>query len=163
MVSGIADIRVGQGFDVHPWSNDPDRAFTLGGVVFDGVPGLVGHSDADVAAHACTDAILGACGLGDIGMMFPDTAAENADADSIELLRIATLRVHEAGWRILNVDCTVVLDRPKLQPHREVMIERLSSAVQAPVSIKGKRTEGVTALQEAVQCFAVALVVRSEV
>lgn len=159
----VGQFRVGQGFDIHPWSDDPDRVFVLGGVVFDGVAGLVGHSDADVAAHACTDAILGACGLGDIGVMFPDTDAGNKDADSIEMLRQATERVREAGWQVANVDCTVILDQPKLSPHRDRIVDNLSAAVQAPVSIKGKRTEGVASLQEGVQCFAVALVVRCDV
>ena len=158
----IGEFRIGQGFDIHPWSTDPARKFTLGGVVFDGVPGLVGHSDADVAAHACTDAILGACALGDIGTMFPDTDEEHKGADSIEMLRLATAHINEAGWLVGNVDCTVILDKPKLSPHRSTMVENLARAVQAPVSIKGKRTEGVASLQDGVQCLAIALVVRAD-
>lgn len=153
-------FRVGQGFDVHPFSSDPDRAFVLGGVIFPDAVGLVGHSDADVAAHACTDAILGAAGLGDIGMFFPDTDADFAGADSIELLRSAAEALGQAGWAVVNIDCTVILDAPKLAPHREQMQENLSGAVDAPVSIKGKRTEGVAGLAGGVQCHAVALVVK---
>lgn len=155
-------IRVGQGFDIHPFSNDPDRPMTLGGVVFDG-PGLVGHSDADVIAHAVTDAILGAAGLGDIGSHFPDTDPALAGADSIELLRSAAASVREAGWEPQNADCSVVLDAPKLAPRREEMQERLTEALGAPVTVKGKRPEGIGALgrHEGIACWAVALVSQS--
>lgn len=151
-------MRVGQGFDVHPFSDDPNRLFVLGGVTFPGATGLVGHSDADVAAHACTDAILGASGLGDIGQLFPDTDPDLVGANSIHLLARAVEEVAAAGWTILNVDCTVILDSPKLAPHRAQMQQNLSSAIGAPVSIKGKRTEGVAGLAGGVQCHAVALV-----
>jgi 2-C-methyl-D-erythritol 2,4-cyclodiphosphate synthase len=155
-------LRVGQGFDVHPWSDDPARPLVLGGVRFDGQPGLAGHSDADVVAHACTDALLGASGLGDIGQLFPDTDARWRGADSVALLAEAARRVREAGWLPANVDCTVVLDAPKLAPHRDAMQQRLSAAVEAPVTVKGKRTEGVGSLGrgEGVVCHAVALVLR---
>ena len=155
-------LRVGQGFDVHPWSDDPNRALVLGGVRFDGQRGLAGHSDADVVAHACTDALLGASGLGDIGMLFPDTDERWRGADSLHLLAEAARQVRRAGWRPANVDCTVVLDAPKLAPHRDAMQERLSAVVEAPVTVKGKRTEGVGSLGrgEGVVCYAVALVVR---
>ncbi len=155
-------MRVGQGFDVHPWSDDPERPLVLGGVRFDGQPGLAGHSDADVVAHACTDALLGASGLGDIGQLFPDTDERWRGADSLDLLAEAARQVRRAGWEPANVDCTVVLDRPKLAPHRDAMQARLSAAVAAPVTVKGKRTEGVGSLGrgEGVVCHAVALVVR---
>ena len=157
-----APLRVGQGFDVHPWSTDPDRCLVLGGVRFEGHPGLAGHSDADVVAHACIDALLGASGLGDIGSLFPDTDDQWAGADSVALLTQAARRVREAGWVPANVDCTVVLDAPRLAPHRPAMEERLSAAVDAPVTVKGKRSEGVGSLGrgEGVVCHAVALVVR---
>ena len=156
-------IRVGQGFDVHPWSDDPARPLVLGGVRFAGQTGLAGHSDADVVAHACTDALLGASGLGDIGQLFPDTDERWRGADSLALLAEAARAVRRAGWEPANVDCTVVLDRPKLAPHRQSMQERLSAAVAAPVTVKGKRTEGVGSLGrgEGVVCHAVALVVRA--
>lgn len=153
-------VRIGQGFDLHPFSDDPDRALVLGGVRFDGARGLAGHSDADVVAHAVTDALLGAAGLGDIGQHFPDTDPRWAGADSLELLRHAVGEVRAAGYAPVNVDCTVVLDAPKLAPRREEVQARLSDAVGAPVTVKGKRTEGIGALGrgEGVACFAVALV-----
>jgi 2-C-methyl-D-erythritol 2,4-cyclodiphosphate synthase len=154
-------VRVGQGFDVHPFSDDPARPLVLGGVTFDGAAGLAGHSDADAVAHAVTDALLGAAGLGDIGQHFPDTDAAYAGADSLELLRRAVSDVRAAGWEPGNVDCTVVLDVPKLAPRRAAMEERLTDAVGAPVTVKGKRPEGLGALGrgEGIACFAVALVV----
>jgi 2-C-methyl-D-erythritol 2,4-cyclodiphosphate synthase len=104
-------FRIGQSFDVHARSDDPARVLVLGGVAFDGEPGLSGHSDADVVAHACIDALLGAAGLGDIGEMFPDTDEELVGADSVELLRRAADAVRRAGWRPGNIDCSVVIDR----------------------------------------------------
>ncbi len=157
----VPRIRVGQGFDVHPFSDDPDRALVLGGVAFPEARGLAGHSDADVVAHAVTDALLGAAGLGDIGQHFPDADPALAGADSIDLLCRAVADVRAAGWKPQNVDCTVVLESPKLAPHRDAIHERLSTAVGAPVTVKGKRAEGLGALgrSEGVACFAVALVV----
>ena len=150
-------VRVGQGFDVHAFDPDHSRPLVLAGVRFDEVPGLRGHSDADVIAHACTDAILGAAGLGDIGLMFPDTDDQLAGADSITLLAEAVARVASSGWLVTNVDCTVILDRPKIAAHREIMERNLSQAVGAPVSVKGKRTEGVPGLGGGIQCHALAL------
>ena len=155
--------RVGMGFDVHPYSDDPDRTMVIGGLTFPG-RGLTGHSDADVVAHACADALLGAAGLGDIGAHFPDTDARFAGADSIELLRAVAVEVHAAGWRVANVDCSVVCDEPKIGPHRDRMQERLSDAAGGPVTVKGKRPEGLGALGrgEGVACWAVALLEREE-
>lgn len=155
---GAEGMRIGQGFDVHPWSDDPNRPLVLGGVTFAEATGLVGHSDADVIAHACTDALLGAAGLGDIGSFFPDTDPALEGADSIELLRHAVRVVGEAGWVPVNADCTIILDAPKVAPNRAEMEYKMSQAVGAPVSIKGKRTEGLISLAEGVQCFAVALI-----
>lgn len=163
-MTDIPTFRVGQGFDIHPFSDEPERPMVLGGVVFDDVgPGLAGHSDADVIAHAVTDAVLGAAGLGDIGTHFPDTDPALAGADSIELLTQAAAAVRAAGWEPQNVDCSVVLDAPKLAPRREEMQQRLSGALGAPVTIKGKRPEGIGALgrHEGIACWSVALVVRS--
>jgi len=154
-------FRVGLGFDVHPWSDDPTRPLVLGGVVFADHAGLDGHSDADAAAHACTDAILGAAGLGDIGELFPDTDPGLANADSVALLTAAAERLEEFGWQVVNVDCTIVVDSPKLSPHKEEMQSRLSEAAGGPVTVKGKRTEGLQGLQGGVQCHAVALVTKS--
>jgi len=157
----VSSVRVGQGFDVHPYAaEDAARPLVLGGVSFPGERGLAGHSDADVIAHAVTDALLGAAGLGDIGEHFPDTDPALAGADSLELLRAAAGAVRAAGWEPGNVDCTVVLDRPKLAPHRVEVQRRLSDAVGAPVTVKGKRPEGLGSLGrgEGIACFAVALV-----
>lgn len=155
--------RVGMGFDVHPAGDDATRELVLGGVRFPG-PGLVGHSDADVIAHACADALLGAAGLGDIGSHFPDTDDRFAGADSIELLRAVGEEIRAAGWMVANVDCSVVCDEPKIGPHRAQMQERLSAAAGGPVTVKGKRPEGLGALGrgEGVACWAVALLEREE-
>ena len=151
--------RVGMGFDVHPIGDDAGRPMVLGGVTFPG-PGLVGHSDADVIAHACADALLGAAGLGDIGSHFPDTDPALAGADSIELLRAVGEEIRAAGWRVANVDCSVVCDEPKIGPHRDEMQRRLSDAAGGPVTVKGKRPEGLGALgrNEGIACWAVAMV-----
>lgn len=158
----MTDIRVGQGFDIHPMSDDPARPLVLGGVVFEGVAGLAGHSDADVVAHAVIDALLGAAGLGDIGQHFPDTDPTLAGADSLGLLARAVAAVRSAGWVPSNVDCTVVLDTPKLAPRRAELEAGLAEVVGAPVTVKGKRPEGLGALGrgEGVACFAVALLTR---
>ncbi len=153
----IDALRIGQGFDVHPYTED-NKTLVLGGVTFPGEKGLAGHSDSDVIAHACTDALLGAAGAGDIGVLFPDTDPDLAGADSIALLSQAVTRIADDGFVAINVDCTVVLDAPKLAPRRSEMEQILSQAVGAPVTIKGKRTEGMPGLSGGVHCFAVALV-----
>jgi 2-C-methyl-D-erythritol 2,4-cyclodiphosphate synthase len=156
------EIRVGQGFDVHPWSDDAARPLVLGGVVLAGEPGLAGHSDADVLAHAVADALLGAAGLGDIGAHFPDTDPRWAGADSLALLALVAGLVRAEGWTVGNVDTTLVLEAPKLAPHRAGMEERLAGVVGAPVSVKAKRAEGLGALGrgEGVACLAVVVLVR---
>jgi 2-C-methyl-D-erythritol 2,4-cyclodiphosphate synthase len=150
--------RVGLGFDVHPFTDDPGRHLVLGGVALPG-RGLAGHSDADVIAHAVGDALLGAAGLGDLGGLFPDDDPAWRDADSMGLLGQVVARV-AAGWRVGNVDCAVVLDAPRLAPHREAMQDGLAAVVGAPVSVKPKRAEGLGALgrQEGIACWAVALI-----
>jgi 2-C-methyl-D-erythritol 2,4-cyclodiphosphate synthase len=150
--------RVGQGFDVHPFSDDPARRLVLGGVELPG-PGLDGHSDADVVAHAVADALLGAAGLGDLGTRFPASDPALAGADSMALLAQVVEAVR-TGHEIGNVDVTVVLETPKLAPHRPRMEERLSAVVGAPVGVKPKRAEGLGTLgrREGVACFAVAIV-----
>lgn len=156
-------LRIGQGFDVHAFADDASVPLVLGGVRFAGATGLVGHSDADVVAHAVTDALLGAAGLGDIGQRFPDSDPALAGSDSLDLLRQAVADVRAAGWLPQNVDCTVVLEQPKLAPHRQEMEQRLSDSVGAPVTVKGKRAESLGALgrAEGIACFAVALVARA--
>lgn len=155
-------MRVGHGFDTHRFSDDSERPLILGGVSFEGVPGLVGHSDGDAVAHAVTDALLSAAGLGDIGVLFPDTDEAWADADSIGLLADAVARLDEAGWGVVNADCTVVTEQPRIAPRRAEMEARLSAAVGAPVSVKGKRAEALGALGrgEGLACWAVALIER---
>ena len=157
-------VRVGQGFDIHRFEVEPTpgRRLILGGQVFEGERALVGHSDADVIAHAVADALLGAAGLGDIGEHFPDTDALWKNADSIEILRSVASMLAEAGWSVGNVDCSVVCERPKLASHREAMQRTLSDAVGAPVTVKGRRAEGLGAIgrNEGIACFASAVITR---
>lgn len=155
-------MRVGHGFDVHRFSDDPSRRLMLGGVYFEGVAGLVGHSDADVVAHACADALLGAVGMGDIGEHFPDTDPDHAGADSLVLLGSVAAMVRAAGWEPANVDCSVVCETPRLSPYRDQMQHALSQAIGAPVSVKANRAEKLGALgrTEGIACMAVALVTR---
>jgi len=162
MTGQFPEFRVGQGFDIHRFSNDPTRRLIMGGCEFDGVPGLDGHSDADVIAHACADALLGAAGLGDIGMHFPDTDPRWKGVDSIALLRQVATMLSDDGWRVSNVDCAVICERPKLAPKRSEMERNLSAAAGGPVSVKGNRAEQLGALGrgEGVACFASALVHR---
>ena len=161
-MSVFPELRVGQGFDIHPFSEDTSRPLILAGVHIEGSRGLVGHSDSDAIAHAITDALLGAAGLGDIGAHFPDTDPAWRGADSMQLLAATVALVVEHGWEIANVDCTVVLEAPKLAPHRAVMVAQLESVIGAPTSVKAKRAEQLGSLgrREGIACFAVALIVR---
>ena len=157
-------IRVGMGYDVHPFADGGERPLVLGGVTIDG-RGLAGHSDADAVCHAVTDAILGASASGDIGRHFPDTDPAWRDADSIELLRRAAAVVRNAGYAIVNVDVTVIAQRPKLSPHVEAMQRRLAHAlgiVPGQISVKGKTNEGVDSMGagESIAAHAVALLAR---
>ncbi len=153
-------MRVGLGFDVHAFSDDPARRLVLGGVVFAGERGLAGHSDADAIAHACADALLGAAGLGDLGGLFPDTDPAWFGADSIELLTEVVARVRAAGFVVANVDCTAIAEGPRLAPQRSAMEARLSGAVSAPVTVKATTAErlGPIGRSEGIACLAVALV-----
>ncbi len=152
--------RIGQGYDVHAFSDDPGRPLVLGGVTVEGASGLVGHSDADALSHAVADAVLGAAGLGDLGDHFPDTEEEWAGADSLTLLAGVVRLAADAGWSVVNVDATVVAERPKLGVLRPQMAERLSAVLGAPVSVKATTHEGLGALGrgEGIACLAVALV-----
>ncbi len=154
-------MRTGLGIDTHRFA--PGRKLILGGVEIPYTRGLHGHSDADVLAHAITDAILGAAALGDIGQHFPDTDPRWKGADSIELLRGAVALVLAAGWRVEFVDATVVLERPKLLPYREAMMARLSEAVGAPVHVKATTGErmGFVGREEGVAALAVATLVHA--
>jgi 2-C-methyl-D-erythritol 2,4-cyclodiphosphate synthase len=133
--------RTGQGYDSHRLA--PGRRLVLGGVEIPSPIGLDGHSDADVLTHAVIDALLGAAGLGDIGEHFPDTADEYKDADSIVLLREVAARVGAAGWVVVNIDATVLIERPRLAPHREGMRVRLAEALGLdPGAVNVKATTG---------------------
>jgi 2-C-methyl-D-erythritol 2,4-cyclodiphosphate synthase len=149
-------VRTGLGIDSHRFAEG--RRLMLGGVEIAFDRGLQGHSDADVLAHAVTDAILGGAGIGDIGQLYPDTDEAFKDADSIALLREAVARVAAAGWRATYVDATVMLERPKLAPHRAAMMARLSEAVGAPVHVKATTGErmGFVGREEGVAALAVA-------
>ncbi|MBE9609876.1 2-C-methyl-D-erythritol 2,4-cyclodiphosphate synthase [Chitinilyticum piscinae] len=153
-------MRIGQGWDVHRMV--ADRPLILGGVTIPFEKGLLGHSDADALLHAITDAILGAAGLGDIGRHFPDTAEEFRGADSRVLLREALRRVQAAGWRVGNVDASILIQRPKMAPHIPVMVENIAADLQvtaAQVNVKAKTYEklGPVGASEAVEAQAVAL------
>jgi 2-C-methyl-D-erythritol 2,4-cyclodiphosphate synthase len=154
-------LRVGQGFDIHPFGDDPDRPLVLGGVVVPDGPGLVGHSDADVVAHALADAVLGAAGLGDLGRHFPADQAQWAGADSLDLLARSVAMARAAGWRPVNGQCTAIAERPRLGPHLPAMSERCGEVLGAPVAVTAKRAEGLGALGrvEGIATLAVVLLV----
>jgi 2-C-methyl-D-erythritol 2,4-cyclodiphosphate synthase len=160
----MTDLRVGQGFDVHALV--PGRRLIIGGVEIPFARGLLGHSDADVLLHAITDALLGAAALGDIGAMFPDTDEQHQGADSRALLREAARRVRDAGWRVGNIDATVIAERPKIAPHVEAMREAIAECTgveRLAISVKGKTMEKLGALGrgEGIAAQAVVLLVRS--
>jgi len=138
----LSEIRTGLGWDVHRIA--AGRPLILGGITIPWEFGLEGHSDADVLAHAITDAILGAAALGDIGMHFPDTDARWKDCDSLVFLRQAKVLVEELGYRIVNVDSTVILERPKLKDYRQAIRDRLAETLSLEadrVSVKFKTAE----------------------
>jgi 2-C-methyl-D-erythritol 2,4-cyclodiphosphate synthase len=153
-------VRIGQGFDIHRFADD-DRPLVLAGVRIAGERGLLGHSDADAVAHAVSDALLGAAGLGDIGQHFPDTDPTWKGADSMAILREVVSKVREAGWKVANVDVNVICERPKIAPHRNTMQQNLVAAVGAPVNVKGRRAEGLGSIGrvEGIACMAVALLI----
>lgn len=135
-------FRIGEGWDVHALV--PGRPLVIGGVRIPHTHGLLGHSDADVLLHAITDALLGAAGLGDIGRHFPDTDARFKGADSAVLLAEAARRVRDAGWRIGNVDSTVVAQAPRLAVHIPAMVARIAEVLvvaPAQVNVKAKTAE----------------------
>ena len=160
----MVDIRVGQGFDIHRFADTPieGRVLILGGVAFPGERVLVGHSDADVIAHAAADALLGAAGLGDIGQHYPDTDPAWEGADSLAILRDVASKITAAGWHIGNVDCSVVCEEPRIAPVRDQMVALLSAAAGAPISVKGRRAEGLGSIGrgEGIACFASALIMK---
>jgi len=159
----MLDLRVGEGWDTHRLV--AGRPLVLGGVTVPHAFGLLGHSDADALAHAITDALLGAAGLGDIGRHFPDTDPAFAGADSMLLLAQAALRVRTAGWEIANVDSTIIAQAPKMAPHIPAMRQRLSQVLglaSDAVNVKAKTAEGLGAVGEglAIETRAVCLLQR---
>jgi 2-C-methyl-D-erythritol 2,4-cyclodiphosphate synthase len=159
----MMEFRVGQGYDVHALV--PGRKLILGGVTIPHSAGLLGHSDADVLLHAITDATLGAAGLGDIGRMFPDTDERWQGADSRVLLRGAVDAVRAAGWRVGNVDSTVIAQTPRISPHVPAMRENIAADLGIAadrVNVKGKTTErlGFAGRGEGIAAEAVVLLLR---
>lgn len=157
----VTETRIGHGYDVHRFAEN--RRFVLGGVEISHTKGLLGHSDADVLLHAIMDAILGACGLGDIGRHFPDTSEENKDASSLLLLNKVKHLAENAGYTIVNIDATVVLQRPKIAPYIDEMINNISKMLDIEsgrISVKATTEEGLgfTGTEEGVSAHAVALV-----
>ena len=153
-------IRVGLGYDAHAF--DTDRALVLGGVEIPDAPGLAGHSDADVVSHAIADALLGAARLGDLGSLFPNDERW-AGASSLEILRHSARAVTDAGWSVVNVDATIVAERPRLAPHREEMIDQIASALGLATSavwVKATSTDGLgfTGREEGIAALAVVLI-----
>jgi 2-C-methyl-D-erythritol 2,4-cyclodiphosphate synthase len=153
-------MRIGQGYDAHRF--ETGRQLVLGGVRIDHPQGLKAHSDGDVLIHALCDALLGAAGLGDVGRHYPDDDAKFAGIDSRILLRDVVERLHLAGFRISNVDLTLVAQRPKLAPHTETMRGRLAADLQVDVhrvNLKATTTEGMgfTGRAEGIAAYAVAL------
>jgi 2-C-methyl-D-erythritol 2,4-cyclodiphosphate synthase len=148
-------LRVGTGYDSHRLAEGESLVF--GGVEIEHDRGLAGHSDADVLTHAVIDAILGACGLGDIGELFPPGEEQWRDADSIDMLRVVVGRVPGA---VVNVDVTVICEEPQLAPYKAEISSRLTGVLSAPVSVKATTNEGMGAIGrgEGIACIAVALV-----
>lgn len=157
-------LRIGIGVDAHGFADGVP--LVLGGVRLDHPRGLAGHSDGDVLAHALVDAVLGAAGLGDIGSLFPSGDERFRGADSLDLLREAYRRVREAGWTLVNADCVLVGEEPRLAPHREEMRRRLSEAVGGgEVNVRATTTDGLgfTGRGEGLAAHAVALLERAGV
>lgn len=156
-------IRVGLGYDVHPFSDDA-RPLVLGGVTIEG-RGLAGHSDADAVCHAVADALLGPAGLPDLGTLFPASDDAYRGASSLALLRDVLARVVAAGWTVANVDVVVNAEEPRLAPHLDAMARAVCDALGgAHVSITPKRGEGIGTVGrgEGIQCWAVALLESDE-
>ena len=153
-------MRIGHGYDVHKLVEGRD--LIVGGVKIEHPLGLLGHSDADVLLHAVSDALLGAAGLGDIGKHFPDTDPQYKGADSLKLLEVVAQRVKEAGYRVSNIDVTMIAQRPKLRPHIPQMEANIATAVGVDVSrinVKATTEEklGFTGREEGMACHAVCL------
>ena len=160
----MSTTRVGIGYDSHRFA--PPGPLVLGGVSIPSDVRLHGHSDGDAIAHAVTDAILGAANAGDIGEMFSDKDPANRGKDSIEMLAAAVARIRKSGWRVAQVDVTVITEQPRIAPHRDAMRQRLSDALDVSVddvSVKGKTNEGMGWIGrgEGLACMAVATIIPS--
>ena len=159
-----SDLRIGLGVDAHAFGDGVP--LVLGGVAIDHPRGLVGHSDGDVVAHALTDALLGAAGLGDIGALFPSDDERYRGADSLVLLAEAYVEVRAAGYELVNADCVVIGQEPRVAPHRDAMRERLAGALgvaSSVVNVRATTTDGLgfTGRGEGLAAQAVALLGRT--
>lgn len=155
-------LRIGQGVDVHPFSSDGDRRLVLGGVRIPNEPALDGHSDADVVLHATVDALLGAAGLGDIGTLFGSEDPDYAGADSQVFLAGALSQVAQAGWRVGNVDITLIGQRPRIGPYRDRMMASVANLLGVhvgQVNIKATTSDGLgfTGRGDGLACLAIVL------
>lgn len=158
-------MRVGQGFDVHEFADN--RPLIIGGVAIPYERGLIGHSDADVLLHTITDAALGAIGEGDIGRHFPDTDPDFKDADSAKLLEHIWKLVDERGYKLGNIDCTIIAQKPKMAPHIETIRARVAKLLQADtsqVNVKATTTErlGFTGREEGIAAMATILLIKKD-
>ncbi|ALC87298.1 2-C-methyl-D-erythritol 2,4-cyclodiphosphate synthase [Bacillus sp. FJAT-22090] len=158
-------IRVGQGFDVHEFAEN--RPLIIGGVTIPYERGLIGHSDADVLLHTITDAALGAIGEGDIGKHFPDTDPDFKDADSAKLLEHIWKLVDARGYKLGNIDCTIIAQKPKMAPYIEAIRVRVAELLQADVSqvnVKATTTEklGFTGREEGIASMATILLIKKD-
>ena len=156
----LGSLRVGYGNDLHRFTEG--SSLRLGGVTIPYCQSLLGHSDADALLHAVADAILGGAGLGDIGEFFPDTAEENRGRDSVEILALCVEEAARAGWRVVNLDCVVCAQQPKLGALKKAMRDRIAAVLELPprcVNVKAKTGEhvGPVGRMEAIETFAVAL------
>jgi len=157
----MSELRIGLGVDAHAFSDGVP--LVLGGIAIESPRGLAGHSDGDVIAHALIDALLGGAGLGDIGSLFPPGEAEWEGASSLDLLRRAAAQVHDAGWELVNADCILIGEEPRIAPLREQMRERLAEAVGADaerINVRATTTDklGFTGRGQGLAAQAVALV-----
>ncbi len=159
-------MRVGQGVDVHAFSDDPDRPLVLGGLLLPGEQGLSGHSDADVVLHAVVDALLGAAALGDLGTVFGTDEPRYAGAPSSVFVEEAVRRVSTAGWSVMSVDVTIIAQRPRIDTHRTRIadaVQTLLGVTPGTVSVKATTTDGLGAIGRGagMACQAIALLERT--
>ena len=157
----MSELRIGLGVDAHAFADGVP--LVLGGVAFDSPRGLAGHSDGDVVTHALIDAVLGAAGLADIGSLFPSDGSTPEGISSLDLLRDALAQVRAAGYAVVNADCVLIGEQPRIASRREEMADTLASIVGAPVSVRATTTDrlGFTGRGEGLAAQAVALVTQA--